>query len=107
MRFKLKILYVLVLLLQLIVPSALLALTPAPDITDREVVEKLAKLETGQKALNQRISDLRSEMKYAQEALNIRLDDLIKRLGDSHDSLFLLPSWENLQGLFVTCERSS
>ena len=62
-------------LLQLIIPGILLALESAPNITDREVVEKLVKLETGQQALNQRISDLRSEMKTGQEALNKRLDD--------------------------------
>jgi len=93
MKLKSKILY-LFLLLQLIIPGALLALEPAPDITDREVVEKLAKLEagqqalrseikTGQQALNQRISDLRSEMKSGQEALNKRLDDLSQRISDS------------------------
>ena len=100
---KLKILSVFI-LLQLIIPGILLALEIAPDITDREVVEKLAKLEAGQQALrseikagqqalnqrisdtNQRISDLRSEMKAGQEALrsemkagqeaiNTRLDD--------------------------------
>ena len=52
---KLKILSVFI-LLQLIIPGILLALEIAPDITDREVVEKLAKLEAGQQAL-------RSEMK--------------------------------------------
>ncbi len=109
MKLKLKILYVFV-LLQLIIPGALLALEPAPDITDREVVEKLAKLEAGQQAiqqaLNQRISDLRSEMKSGQEALrsemksgqealrsemksgqealNKRLDDLSQRISDSN-----------------------
>ena len=60
---------------QLVIPGALLALEPAPDITDREVVEKLAKLEAGQQSLNHRISDLRSEMKSSQEALSKRLDD--------------------------------
>ncbi len=85
MKLKFKILYVII-LFELILPGALLALAPAPDITDREVVEKLAKLEVGQQALqsemrvgqqalNQRISDLRSEMKSGQEALNTRLDD--------------------------------
>jgi hypothetical protein len=68
MKLKFKILYVLI-LPQLVIPGALSALEPAPDITDREVVEKLAKLEAGQQSLNHRISDLRSEMKSGQEAL--------------------------------------
>ncbi len=97
MKLKLKILYVFV-LLQLIIPGALLALEPAPDITDREVVEKLAKLEAGQQAiqqaLNQRISDLRSEMKSGQEALRSEMksgqEALNKRLDDSNSTMLVL-----------------
>ena len=74
MRLIFKILYVII-LFQLVIPGALLALEPAPDITDRGVVEKLAKIEAGQQSLNHRISDLRSEMKSGQEALSKRLDD--------------------------------
>ena len=59
---------------QLCLPNALLALTSAPDISDREAVEKLAKREAGQHALNHRISDLRSKMKAGHEALDKRLD---------------------------------
>ena len=102
---KFKILYVFI-LLQLIIPCALLALEPAPDITDREVMEKLTKLEAGQQALrsemkagqqalrsemkagqqalNQRISDLRSEMKAGQETLNKRFDDLNQRISETN-----------------------
>ena len=111
MRLKFKILYVII-LFQLVIPGALLALEPAPDITDREVVEKLAKIEAGQQSLNHRISDLRSEMKSGQEALrsemksgqealrsemksgqealNKRLDDLSKRLDDSNNTMLVL-----------------
>ena len=81
-------------LLQLFLPGALLALTPAPDITDREVVEKLAKLEAGQQALNHRISDLRSEMKAGQEALRSEMkagqEALSKRLDDSNNTMLVL-----------------
>ena len=109
---KLKILYAFI-LFQLIIPAgALLALESAPDITDREVVEKLVKLEAGQQALrsemkagqqalNQRISDLRSEMKSGQEALrsemksgqealNTRLDDFGKMLDSSNNTMLVL-----------------
>ncbi len=104
MRFRLKILYVLI-LVQLVIPGVLLALTSAPDITDREVVEKLAKLEAGQQALNHRISDLRSEMKSGQEALRSEMksgqealrsemksgqEALSKRLDDSHKTMLVL-----------------
>ena len=111
MKLKFKILYVII-LFQLIIPGALSALEPAPDITDREVVEKLAKLEAGQQSLNHRISDLRSEMKSGQESLRSemksgqeslrsemksgqealakRLDDLGKRLDDSNNTMLVL-----------------
>ncbi len=88
MRIKLKILYIFI-LFQLAIPGALLALEPAPDITDREVVEKLAKLEAGQQSLNHRISDLRSEMKSGQEALSKRFEDLSKRLDDLNDTMIV------------------
>ena len=74
MKIKFKILYIIMLSL-LVIPGVLSALESAPDISDREIVEKLAKLEAGQQSLNHRISDLRSEMKSGQEALAKRLDD--------------------------------
>ena len=110
MTLKFKTLYVFI-LFQLVIPGALLALEPAPDITDREVVEKLAKLEAGQQSLNHRISDLRSEMKSGQEALRSemksgqealrsemksgqealskRFEDLSKRLDDSNNTMLV------------------
>jgi len=113
-----------VILFQLCLPGAILALTPAPDITDREVVEKLIKLEAGQQALqsemragqqalNQRISDLRSEMKSGQEALRSEMksgqealrsemksgqESLHKRLDDSNN--FMLSIIGLIIGLF-------
>ena len=45
------------------------AIEVAPRISDREIIEKLAGLEAGQKAL-------RSEMKSGQEALNTRMASL-------------------------------
>ncbi len=46
----------------LIIPSLLFALETAPRINDREIVERLTKLEEGQKNLEKRFDDLRSEM---------------------------------------------
>ena len=46
----------------LMMPSLLLAVEIAPRISDREIVERLTKLEEGQKHINKRIDDLRSEM---------------------------------------------
>ena len=53
----------------LLVPMVAAALEKAPRITDREIVERLTRLEEGQKAINKRFDDLRSEM-------NGRFDDL-------------------------------
>ena len=50
-------------------PQPLLAVETAPRITDREIVERLTRLEAGQQALNRRIDDL-------DKKLNVRIDDL-------------------------------
>ena len=46
----------------LLVPMVAAAVEVAPRITDREIVERLTRLEEGQKALNKRFDDLRAEM---------------------------------------------
>ena len=55
-------------------PISIRAVEVAPRISDREIIEKLAGLEAGQTALNQRITDLRSEMKAGQEALRSEMN---------------------------------
>jgi hypothetical protein len=76
--------------LYLFLPMSLWAVEIAPRISDREIIEKLAVLEGGQKALSIRLSDLRAEMKSGQEALNKRLDDLNKRQDDSNNTMLVL-----------------
>ena len=88
------------------------AIKVAPRITDREIVEKLSKLEAGQAALNQRIDDLDKKLNQriddldkklnqriddldkrlsaGQKALNQRIDDLDKKLNQRIDDLFTL-----------------
>ena len=94
-------LYLLSILCYLPLPS--FAAEIAPRITDREVVERLARLdakmdalqkrlEEGQAALNRRIDDLRSELNGRFDAVNGRFDAVNGRL----DTL----QW--IQGLFVT-----
>ena len=64
----------------------------SPRITDREIVERLTRLEEGQKTLskriddldaklNKRIDDLRAEMNSRFEAVNSRFDTLQWMLG--------------------------
>ncbi len=56
------------------------AFEPAQRITDREIVERLSRLEAGQAALNQRIDDLSAKMEAGQAALNKRIDDLSAKM---------------------------
>jgi len=51
------------------------AVEVAPRISDREIVEKLAKLEAGQAALGQTITDLRIEMRAGQGALRTEMKE--------------------------------
>ena len=73
-------------------PSLLFAVETAPRISDREMVERLTRLEEGQgnldrridnldKGLNKRIDDLRSEMNGRFEAVDKRFDTLQWMLG--------------------------
>ena len=64
-----------ILLLHLI-SSSTFAIKVAPRITDREIVEKLSKLEAGQAALNQRIDDLDKKLNQRIDDVNRRIDDL-------------------------------
>jgi len=90
--------------------SAALAVEIAPRISDREIVERLSRLEEGQKRLdtqisdlrsemNTRISDLRSEMSTRFEAMNHQFEGVNKRF-DTMDKRFDDLTW--MFGLFVT-----
>jgi len=78
-----------VLITVLIIPSLLIAIETAPRISDREIVERLTRLEEGQKNLEKRFDDLRSEM-------NSRFDDLRSEMNSRFDTL----QW--MLGLFIT-----
>ena len=77
----------------LIIPSLLFAFETAPRISDREIVERLTRLEEGQKSLrsemNGRFNDLRSEM-------NGRFNDLRSEMNSRFNTL----QW--MLGLFIT-----
>jgi DNA-binding GntR family transcriptional regulator len=73
----------------LLVPMVAAAVEKAPRITDREIVERLTRLEEGQKALNKRFDDLRAEM-------NGRFDDLRAEMNERFNTL----QW--MLGLFIT-----
>jgi len=77
----------------LLFSSMAFAVQKAPRITDREIVERLTRLEDGQKALNKRIDDLdnklnkriddlRAEMNSKFADVNKRIDDVNRRIDD-------------------------
>ena len=89
---KKRIIIIPFLLTVLMIPSFLLAVERAPRISDREIVEKLTRLEEGQKHLrsemnnrfdgvNKRFDDLRSEMNSRFQAIDKRFDILQWMLG--------------------------
>ncbi len=85
----------------------------SPRISDREIVERLTRLEEGQKALekriddlNRRIDDLRSEMLSRFEAVDKRFEAVDKRFEavdkrfDSMEKRFDILQW--MFGIFIT-----
>jgi predicted nuclease with TOPRIM domain len=94
----------------LLVPMVAVAVEKAPRITDREIVERLTRLEEGQKAINKRfddvngrfddvnmrINDLRAEMNGRFDDVNGRFDDLRAEMNDRFNTL----QW--MFGLFIT-----
>ena len=77
------------LIIGLFSPSLLIAVERAPRISDKEIVERLTKLEEGQKNLEKHIHDLRSEM-------NNRFNDLRSEVNSRFNTL----QW--MLGLFIT-----
>ncbi len=75
-------------------PCAAHAVEVAPRITDREIIEKLTRLEAGQEALRAEMKSgqeaIRSEMRAGQEALNKRIDDLNLRIDDINNTMLTL-----------------
>ena len=78
-----------VLIAVLIIPSLLFAIETAPRISDREIVERLTRLEEGQKNLEKRIDNL-------DKGLNNRINDLRSEMNSRFDTI----QW--MLGLFIT-----
>ncbi|WP_186441214.1 hypothetical protein, partial [Desulfamplus magnetovallimortis] len=88
---KINFILYLLIFLHFLIPFYSFAVEPAPRISDREIIEKLAKLEAGQEALSVRLSDLRAEMKSDQESLRAEMkagqEALGKRMDDSNSTM--------------------
>jgi len=82
----------------LLIPYAY-AIEPAQRITDKEIIERLTRLEEGQKALNQRLDDLRDDMNSRFGGVNSRFDDMNSRFDDMNSRINML-MW--IMGLFVS-----
>jgi len=83
-----RIVVIISLLAMLIFPLRGYTIETAPRITDKEIVERLTRLEEGQKALNKRIDGL-------EKSLNKRIDDLRAEMNDRFNTL----QW--MLGLFI------
>lgn len=79
----------LIILLSFAFQSPSFAAEVAPRITDREIVERLTRLEEGQKRLEDRLEE-------GQKALHKRIDDLRSEMNGRFDTL----QW--ILGLFIT-----
>jgi len=71
----------------LLLSQFLMGVEVSPKISDREIVERLARLEERQKALEKRIEDLRSEMIARFEGVDERFEAVDKRF-DAVDKRF-------------------
>ena len=71
-------------------PVSVLAVDIAPRISDREIIESLAILKEGQKALNDRIGQSETSLNQRIDAINARFDDLKWFLGTMIGVLMLI-----------------
>ncbi len=73
-------------LLLCLIPAGVFAVKSAPRITDREIVERLSRLEEGQRALEARLNGLENSLNEritsVETSLNKRIDDVNKRIDD-------------------------
>ena len=84
-----KIIIIVWLIVGILSPSLLIAVERAPRISDREIVERLTRLEEGQKNIERRIDSL-------DKSLNNRIDDLRSEMNSRFDTI----QW--MFGLFIT-----
>jgi peptidoglycan hydrolase CwlO-like protein len=66
--------------------APVLAVEIAPRISDREIIESLAELKAGQKALEQRFDDMNNSVNKRLDDINKRFDDINKRFDDLQES---------------------
>jgi len=80
----------------LIIPSSLFAIETAPRISDREIVERLTRLEEGQKTIEMRFDDVNRRIDDLCSEMNGRFNDLRSEMNSCFNTL----QW--MLGLFIT-----
>ena len=75
----------------------------APRISDKEIIESLAELKAGQKALQQQINDLKESTNKRLDDTNKRFDDINRRFDDINRRFDTI-QW--MLGLFITVALS-
>ena len=84
-----KLITIVLLVLLVILPLAVSAVETAPRINDREIVERLSRLEEGQRNLEKRVDTL-------DKSVNRRMDDLRAEMNSRFNTL------EWMLGIFIT-----
>jgi len=79
-------------------PPPAFSVETAPRITDREIIERLTRLEEGQKTVVQRIDDTNRRIDELNKALSQRIDELRQDIGQRLEELRQTLLW----GLGVT-----
>jgi hypothetical protein len=87
-----KIIIIISLIIGILTPSLLIAVERAPRISDREIVERLTRLEEGQKNIEMRFDDVNRRF----DDVNRRIDDLRSGMNSRFDTI----QW--MFGLFIT-----
>ncbi len=95
-----KLITIVLLVLLVILPLAVSAVETAPRISDREIVERLSRMEEGQKNLEKRIDTLDKSLNQRidtlDKSLNKRMDDLRAEMNSRFNTL------EWMLGIFIT-----
>ncbi|MBI5186730.1 MAG: hypothetical protein HZA01_13530 [Nitrospinae bacterium] len=102
-----KTLALLFLLLVALCHAPVFAVETAPRISDREIIESLAELKAGQKALEQRLDDMNNSVNGRFDDVNKRFDDLQESTNKRFDDIngrFDILQW--MLGLFITVALS-
>ncbi len=85
---KINIFVITALILLLFFPSIAPAIERAPRIDDREIVERLTRLEEGQKAMSKQIKQLREDMSTQTKQLREDMSNQTKQLREDMNTQF-------------------